>query len=756
MSIIRPTLLKKGAVALLVPALLLALLPPTVTAAPAQSSGGIPPAPAGAVEAGTAPSSEISLEAAVRAVKDNFVIPRELTRFTSSYNSWGNRPAWTMTWQGPDASSGQINAEVDATTGDILSVNIWTLRAKPGPRLPTISLAAAQQVAADLVGKLLADRIQDLRLVPGDDQLVPLSSYGPVVYNVRWQRYLNGIPVAGDGVTLGVDADDGRILSYRLDWSRTAFPDPTGVVGLDRARQAFDQAGRFELEYFLPGSPGPVGPLGPTAGGKKPEVTLVYELTHPSGGVLDALTGEPLVLENGMWYEGGTVGGMGGGMALASAKQAAHEPVPLSPEELAEIEKTANLISRDEAVAAVRKWVDLPANLTLRGYSLSAPWLHPEIRVWNLNWSSDSYEPGQANYLSAQVDAVTGELIGFDLGIPNDPRATPVIDREKARELADDFLARVQPERAKQARLLVDRGRSPAPGKGGAAPSSQYFTYQRMVDGIPFPANNLTINVNTVTKQITHFGLNWADYDFPKATGLLTPAQAGEAFLAARPLTLTYIKVMGPNGESQGRLVYLPSIDPTGPSSKMLDARTGGLLDGRGRPIELQPQARKFTDIAGNFAEYEIGLLGRAGLFGEYGRSFRPNEPMGAVSLLRAMLMAKDGLAQSELTDDEVLAQAKQRGWVTGDLAPTAVVTREMLAKLMVRFLDLDRAARIEGIYRLPYRDAASINPASLGYVAIAWGLGVVTSDGRTFAASRPVTRAEAAAALVRAIRTIP
>lgn len=734
--------LKKAVVPRLLPALLLlTLIPSTAT------TGALP---AGAVVPQAAASGEKPLEEAVRAVKAGFNIPPELSRFTSSYNSWGNRPAWALTWEGTGASSGRIYAEVDATTEDILSFNVWPSQPKPGPRLPSISLAVAEQAAGALVDKLLADRVKDLRLVPGDDQLVPLNSYGPVVYNVRWQRYLNGTPVGGDGVTVGVSADDGNILSYRLQWSRAAYPAATGAVGPSKAREAFDQTGMFELQYFMP------GPSFPMAAGKKPEVLLVYNLAHPSGGVIDAFTGEPAVLQSDMWYGSGGADGMGGGMASRTANLVAAEPTPLTPEELAEIEKTAKLISRDEAIAVVRKWVDIPASLTLRGYSLSAHWLYPNIRMWNLNWNSDTYEPGQVNYLSAQIDAVTGELMGFDLGAPTDPGAAAVLDREEARKLAEDFLDRVQPDKMKQTRLVADRPQPLTPTKQEAKPRAQYFTYRRLVDGIPFPANSLTVNVDTVTKQITHFGLNWADYEFPKATGVLTPAQAVEAFLAARPLTLTYLRVIQRNGEGEGRLVYEPIATPATPSSTMLDARTGEPLDGRGRPLAGQPRARRFTDIAGNFAEYEIGLLGRAGLFGEYGQSFRPAEKISAVSLLRAMLMAKDGLQQSELSDDEVLAQAKQRGWVTGDLAPTALVTREMLAKLMVRLLGLDQAARVEGIYRVPYSDASSIAPTSFGYVAIAWGLGVVTGDGRTFAGNQPVTRAEAAAALVRTIRAVP
>ncbi|MHB8756968.1 MAG: YcdB/YcdC domain-containing protein [Bacillota bacterium] len=731
-----PRSLKRAVVALL----LLVLLPTPVLA------GGLPAAAPGG-EAAVQPKS---LEDAIRTIKDNFAIPKELSRFSSGFNSWGNRPTWTMTWDSTDPAAGRLYAEVDAITGDIASVNLWRSDMKPGPKLPTISLAAAEEVATALVERLLPDRVKDLRLVSGQDQLVPLSSYGPVVYSVHWQRFINGTPVVADGVTVGVSADDGTIMNYRLDWSRPAYPAATGIVTPAKAREAFVQTGMFELQYFNPGQ------FVPLKAGQKAKVSLVYSLVHRSGGVIDAFTGQPVVLQSDMWFGmGGADGIVPPGMGARSAYLTAAQPTPLTPEELAEIEKTAKLITRDEAIAAVEKWVGVPAGLTLRGYSLANHWAYPDIRMWSLNWSNEEAARGQANYLSAEVNAVTGELIGFSLGFMTDPSAEAVLDRDGARKLAEDFLTKVQPEKFKQTRLTADQ--PPAtPTKEDSKPRQQYFSYQRMVDGIPFPVNGLTITVDAVAQRVTGFNLNWANYEFPKAAGLLTAAQVNEAFLAARPLSLTYVQVLKRDGSGEGLLVYRPNDDPAIPSSTRLDAKTGEFVDGQGKLMAKQPRARRFDDIKGNFAEYEIGLLGRAGLFGEYGGSFHPAEKIGAASLLRAVLMAKDGLQQSDLTDNEVIAQAKQRGWITGDLAPTAVVTREMLAKLMVRFLDLDRAARIEGIFRVPYADAASIAPASLGYVAIAWGLGVVTGDGQSFAGSQPVTRAEAAAALVRTIRARP
>ncbi len=189
------------------------------------------------------------------------------------------------------------------------------------------------------------------------------------------------------------------------------------------------------------------------------------------------------------------------------------------------------------------------------------------------------------------------------------------------------------------------------------------------------------------------------------------------------------------------------------PRQPMIDARTGEALDWQGKPLVQQPRPYRFTDIAGHWAEKEISLLGQAGIFGEYGDTFRPGEGITAVHLLWAMLAAHDGVREAAgLTGEQVMDRARQLGWVKEDLQPGDDISRQVLARLMIRFLGLDRAARAKGIFTVPFADAPSISPDSLGYVALAYGLGILRGDGSYFRPADPVSRAEAAVALVRTL----
>jgi hypothetical protein len=708
--------------------------------------------PAGAAGAAAGENPAVSLEQAIRAVKGNFNVPAEFTRFTSGYSSYQDRQAWFLNWSAPEEPGGNFSAQVDARTGEILSVNLWKPGQSPGPglRIPAVSAAQARRTAEALLQRLLPERLPELRFVDSGEQPIPLDSYGMFTYSFRWQRLVGGVPFPGDGVTVEVSAGDGQVTGYHLDWRKADFPSAAGAISPEEARQAFERAGMLELQYFLPSS------VRPLAAGEeqKQSAQLVYRLYHPSGGLIDAVSGEPVVLPGGKWFGGD---GAGGQMEAAAQKMmAVPAPVPLSPEEIKEIERTAKIISREEALAAVQKWVTVPENLALEQASLSVDGRNPDVRYWYLSWRAQPEKTGEPAYMSASVNAVTGELVSFDLPFPPvGPGQSGKLDRAAAQKIAAEFLSRVQPQRFREVKLdeYASSGDFGSV-REGQNPPVQFFRYRRIVNGIPFSGDGMSVRVDAAAGRIISYRLDWSNLVFPAPEGILGTQRAADAFLQARPLTLSFTQVYDPSGPGEVRLVYQPLAAPGAAASDLLDARTGEFLDWVGEPLSRQRRVHRFNDIAGNFAEEEISLLGQAGLFGEYGSAFRPEEKVTAVSLLRAMLMAKgeffDGAAPA---DQDVLKRARARGWLKEELAPDSPVTRETLVKLLVRMLGLDLAARAKGVYTVPYADAASLPPDTLGYAALAWGLGFVKGDGVNFTPGHEVTRAEAAAALVRALR---
>lgn len=696
--------------------------------------------------AGSAPGPDeavvkpaVPLEEAIRIVRTNFEVPADCVDFTSQYNGSKEAQSWTLQWNAPSRPGLFCSAQVNAANGEILSFNMYRPDSQPGIRLrePGVSIDTARATANRLVEKVAAAHLDELRSAGGEVNILG----GLASYTFRWERVISGVPFPANGVSVQVSGDDGQVTGYYLSWLGADFPDAAAAISPNQARQAFENAGMLELQYFQPFSTRAfqASNLKAATDPEQP-VLLVYKLVHPSGGVIDAIRGTPLEVSAAPVT----------GKAAYIDSNLIQLDMPsgiftLRPEEIREIEKLAVLLSQEQAAAAVSQWLPAAGGMTLQSASLAGD-RQAGITVWNLNFNAAA--AGRPGSLAARVNALTGELLGFDLS-PVSSFGVRWQSCAAAQKMAGEFLQRVQPQRFQETELEPDR--NPAARWKVQFPPVEYFKYRRVVNGIPFPNNYIDVNVDARARRLVHYGLNWSDLEFPAPQGVLSLTQAYAAFYESQPLVLMYVRE-----EQTGniKLVYQPQARPGMQAADLLDARTGVPLSNSGQPVVAITGPRRFTDISGVPEAREIELLGQAGLFGEYGDAFRPDEPVALAPLLRAMLELKDGVGSySQVREQEILSRAWERGWLKEDLQPDSQVSRELLAKLTVRMLGLERAALAPGIYRVSFTDIAALSSNSAGYVALAWGLGIMKEDGPWFHPWQPVTRAEAAAALVRAFQ---
>jgi hypothetical protein len=696
---------------------------------------------------------EITLEKAILIVKNNFDVPSVYTDFNSTYNTYDDRQAWSLRWNGLMGNSGEFSAEVNAITGDILSMNYWKTDEQSSKNgvVPAITKASAQEISDKLLTRLLGERAGQLRQIPNDQVVVPINNYGSANYSFQYQRLINDIPFLSNGVNVQVSSTDGHITSYNLNWSEVIAPELKGLVDTSQAQQAFATSSFFSLRYWVPAS------YRLLAVGQKQEAKLIYQLTGQNGGAIDAFTGEPLKLDEGDWLATDLLGN--GSMGYAKTERAgsiSKEIQVLTPQEQQEVERTAKLLKQDEAIAAVQRWIGISDNLTLRSANLSTDWRSTDKRIWNFDWNDTGTEKsggeGKPQNLNARVSAITGELLGFNSSYQQTGKTEVTLDRAAMQKLAEEFLKRVQSERFSQVALDTERNLT---GKMGTEPwNRQYFSYHRVANGVDFPDNGMTVNVDPLAGIVTGYELNWSESDLPSVSGILTKDKGVELFLKARPLTLAYVRIYSNGVLGNLRLVYIPvDQDRSMPLSNILDAKSGELLDYLGLPLEKGPKPYIFSDLTGVTGAQEIAALGLAGLFGDYEYSFKPQEKIGIASLIRAMYLSKFGLGEnSSLTESEVMTKAREQGWVKEDLQPGDPVNRELLAKVLLRYIQLNKLAELKDIYHVNFQDADQINPDALGYIALASSTGILKVEGQVLAPHEAVSRAEAAVAFFRAL----
>ncbi|HEX3012334.1 MAG TPA: YcdB/YcdC domain-containing protein [Syntrophomonadaceae bacterium] len=687
----------------------------------------------------SAASPSVSLEKAIQIVKQNFSIPAEYSKLTSGFNSNAVSQCWSLNWSDPKNNGGSFSAQVDANNGEIVSMNCWKPNNEQTVKVPVLSVDSARQEGSDLLKRLLPSRYASLQLIP-DNQLIPLNNYGVLNYSVRWQRLANGIPVQDDGASMQIDMATGQILSYNLNWSNLPLPEAKNIVSAETARQSFINNKMLQMQYMLPSN---ITPLKGSRQEQQP--LLVYGIMHPSNGVIDARSGAPLLLDNRHWLNNA----MGAGARDELYDKKMSLPVPLTPEETKEIRQVANLLTQEQAAAAAGKYLQIPADMTLQSSNLDEDWQNPDIRIWNLNWAAPAASTSQST-LYARVNALNGELYSFYLNKPTSPESDSNMSESEARSIAENFLKKVHPQRFQQVTLNNLNNSSAKDG------NTWRLNYQRVVNNIPCPFNGMDVNIDMASKEVTSFNLNWSEKTFPTAVNTMNIEKANEVFLAGAPLTLTYVSEYSPdNGPQEMRLVYQPQIPAGQPQSNLIDARTGAWLDSTGNPAEDEAKANSFKDISGHFGEKEIRLLAQAGLFNEYGQEFRPDEKITLISMLRAMLSIKESIyASRNLTDEQVLERAAELHWLTdAKTDPAMTVNRDLLARLLVRYLDIEYLTKFPSMFQLPFNDAQSLPAGLQPYVGLVRSTGLIIGDGVNFDANHQVTRAEAAVSLVRVLK---
>ena len=179
-----------------------------------------------------------------------------------------------------------------------------------------------------------------------------------------------------------------------------------------------------------------------------------------------------------------------------------------------------------------------------------------------------------------------------------------------------------------------------------------------------------------------------------------------------------------------------------------VDAKTGEVVR------EKREEAEKMTydDLTGHWAKDILDELARFNV-GWLGSKAEPDKTLTQLDYLK-LLASMDGYTVTERDGEDgwdwLYDYAYRQGLLTqAERAEDEAVTRAGMVKMLLNSLGYGDVARLPGIFRCDFTDAASIPEADLGYAALAQGLGIVTGDSEgNYAPARSAVRSEAAAIL--------
>lgn len=644
-------------------------------------------------------SEKITLQGAVDIAKTYFDIPASFTNFSFNYNTYDDRQNWNLTWSMPqiDGENGSLNITVNASSGDIESMNYWYQSSnQPKYVFPNISRDQARKIAENFLNRIDKNKIKDLIHINNSDQIVSLNL--PQSYIFEWERIVNGIPFPQDTIQISVDAQSGRIINYQMNWTNARFPDPSDILTPEQARSAFLSGDLLTLEYY------------PQATDKSTAI-LVYALSNQTNGAIDAITGKPIELEAGQWLNWGYFSNIVDGGAKA----------PINENKQNQIEaETYKFIDEKTALEDLKKIVEISSNLELTSANLAYNPNDGRI-VWNLYWwnqnEAKSTITGTVTSIFAGIDAIDGALDHLYVNYQNESQKSTPLNENEARKIAESFVKKAQPEYFAQIKWNPQAGYKPQ--------GAYNFVYDRIVNGILFPANTIEITVSDFG-LVTSYSSNWSKSAFENRDGTIPLSMAKEIFLDYRPLTLNYVEINQNNSASTIKLVYLPEIrNPI--VSNFLNAKTGKPTNWNGKPLD-QVKAYHFEDIESTEYATDLSYLGQAGLFGEYGNLFVPSEKITIGDFLKNLLAIKNGVDYVDsLSSKQVMNLAEEDDLVPSTVKPGDFLDKTTLSEIMVRFLGLKIVAKV------------------YGYQSLAEKLGIVSGSSN-------VDRLGAALAIIKAI----
>ncbi|MCR4431013.1 MAG: S-layer homology domain-containing protein [Tepidanaerobacteraceae bacterium] len=666
--------------------------------------------------------------------------------FSINYNEDNDRKIWNLNWSDSKEPYGSLNASVDADTGAILNLNFYKgYDASQKPTLiPKVSEEEARKIAEDFAKKHQPDEFSKTIYRTQQGPIYrPLANRYQQDYSFNFVRVVKDIPVEGDGFYINVSAGTGEVESYSFTWSCEELPSSENIISMEEAEKIFQEKSGLKLvykRYFNYNT-------------KQDNVKLVYTIDSPYSVLIDAKSGEFLNDANYGPYTRGM--GSGDYSMKSDAKQ------ELTPQEQKEVEATKNCITKEAAVKVVQKFLSIPEGYEQNYANLYEDYDNPGEKVWNIGWNKKSKNPGEYGSINARVNAISSELLGFNIwddSLSNSDFSQKY-DRSAAQKIAEDFLKKLQPEKAGNVKLEeISDGNYPEKIR------EHYFNFTRMVGDIPYPDNGFYISVDSVTGKITNYNMRWQDREFPKADGVLSKQDAEAGFLKDVGLELSYARVYRMQ-EQENRFYLVYKLKPS--ISYTFDALDLKPLDYQGNPIEKQAETA-FTDIKGHWAEKDIQLLVDMGVIQSAKDRFRPDEDISQGDFIKLLLTAtglgpannnivlKTGAQSgedSESLQDYIDAAIKAGIVKQGEIDAQKSLPREKMAAFLVRALGFEKVASISGIYTVPAKDAAAIAPAYKGHAAIAMGLSLITGiDGR-FEPRGSVTRAQAAVVLVRMLK---
>lgn len=709
-------------------------------------------------------SRDKALEIAKKTLKDFFDMSVDDKNFNFNIENrrdWSNPElyVWQMSWNYNDAAEyAHVNVVLNAMTGDILEISQDEGMYAQPVKLTTITEAEAKIKAEKFIEKIIPGLLDQTVWNDNSDDYYRIMHGGPapVFYHFNYVRLYNGVKFDNNFINVGIDGATGEIRNFSYRWDKLIdLPSKTGVISQEEAIRIMRENTTMELIYLPIRDPFRHEPI-------PKNVKLAYRASfNANTNMLDAKTGK-MIGWNGKELEDiiktGSLSDRQISDILAKAKPIVKKNEVISKERAQEL---AQLILKAEVEGVVK------IN-NVNYVEGDAFWEAAGRKAWNIDFTVENKSENQAGMEGMMpmmngrimIDALTEELLGFnnwDYGpMPWGQSFEPAMTWEEAYAKAIEYIAKYHPGKINQIKAdqtfmmhseIVDGKEIP--------PMELFFNFPRIINGVVYDENSISISFNNRTGKLQHFTCRWQEaVNFPAPQNVITQNQAEDILMSYNDVELAYMNFNKSNDfrnpEFETKIIY--RLFPKKPHFGMhmlMDATTGKPIDYSGQELPDLDFGDFDALIKDHWVERSAKLLAQQGIVEPAG--FKPDEAITKIDAVKMLVKtrgmhnnfpfatkdeAEDKISFSDVREDSddyrYIQQAIRFGIIdnkAGAFNGDAKVTREQLAVMLVKAMNYDDLAKASEIFKLDYRDQASVSKDLIGFVAISKGLDLVRAE---------------------------
>lgn len=667
-----------------------------------------------------------NLEEVLKIVKSKIAVPKELSVFNSYFNSdsYSNGVIWQLNWYNEDYSS-SVRIQAD-NRGNILEYNYEIDRDKSAS--PKYLKEELKDTASNFIKKIAPEIYAKLEYVKGNDY----NTYGGK-YIYTFHRVENGIALADNAITVGVNYNTGKVVSYDSNYLYDlAIPSGKEKITKEKAIDIIKKNIKMELTYLNIYDTD-------SEGNTKIKAFLAYQ-PNQSYITVDAKTGEVYTTKS-TWTDGKTESSKDDSSVSGESE--------LTKEEIEKIQEIKNIISKEDAIKKVQNNKKLYIDSSSKAITANLSKLYDNSSskstkyAWYINFS----DPREVDYSSkdiyrastnAVVDAQTGQIISFYSSVKDYNSMTQKeiaalkikYSIEQGKNLFESFVKEQIADKFNKSKFIDNSNNTVIIYKDGTqAPTGYSYNYSRVNEGVLYDYNGIYGGVDSITGKVTSFNYNWNDnVTFESPKNIITADKAFDFYMSGSNFGTIYelnsthtYNDSGYTVKHEARLVYKNSMNPS-----LISPFTGKRIDNDGKEYSENKNAYTYSDINDLSMARDIRLLAEIGI-GFEGGKFLPNEVIKGKELNNFLSL----VGYYNTNKYPVLSKESS-------------LTRIEASKILIGLLGYDKIANIKGIYNINFTDKDLITSDNVGTVSIINGLNLLsTNSAGAFKPNDKLTRSE-------------